>query len=142
MHTLEEIYQRQVQQDAQLQTLQQQNNELWLMNRLLLNAVGVVLPRWRLTTVDSVGDVAYYTSLAFGPDGQPAISYTDNGNWDLKFARYNGSAWSNQTVDSAGNVGLYTSLAFGPDGQPAISYCDNSKRDLKFARRDVLGSQQ
>ena len=30
---------------------------------------------WNVTTVDSEGEVGYDTSLAFGPDGQPAISY-------------------------------------------------------------------
>jgi len=37
--------------------------------------------------VDSAGSVGRHTSLAFGPDGQPAISYFDDSNGDLKFAR-------------------------------------------------------
>jgi hypothetical protein len=37
--------------------------------------------------VDSAGSVGGHTSLAFGPDGQPAISYYDASNGDLKFAR-------------------------------------------------------
>ena len=78
------------------------------------------------------------TSLAFGPDGQPAISYYDDSNSDLKFARFNGNSWSRTTVDSAGNVGIHTSLAFGPDGQPAISYYDGSNLDLKFARMGIF----
>lgn len=41
-------------------------------------------------TVDSGGVgyyVGFYTSLAFGPDGGPAISYDDFSNQNLKFAR-------------------------------------------------------
>ena len=33
------------------------------------------------------GDFSIFTSLAFGPDGLPAISYRDATNFDLKFAR-------------------------------------------------------
>ena len=51
-----------------------------------ISAAGLALP-WILTTVDSGGSVGEYTSLAFGPDGQPAISYRDVSNLDLKFAR-------------------------------------------------------
>ena len=38
-------------------------------------------------TKASAGDFSNFTSLAFGPDGQPAISYRDATNGDLKFAR-------------------------------------------------------
>ena len=90
---------------------------------------------WNLTTVDSAGDVGKHTSLAFGPNGQPAISYYDTTNGNLKLARYYGTTWITSTVDnSAGDVGSYTSLAFGPDGQPAISYYDTTNGNLKFTR--------
>ena len=38
-------------------------------------------------TKATAGDFSNLTSLAYGPDGQPAISYWDNTNGDLKFAR-------------------------------------------------------
>ena len=89
---------------------------------------------WRVTTVDSAGATGEYTSLAFGPDGQPAISYYDKINGDLRFARFNGTSWSTFTVDAANDTGAYTSLAFGPDGQPAIAYHDKTNGRLRFAR--------
>jgi hypothetical protein len=93
---------------------------------------------WATTTVDSYsyGFVREFHSLAlaFSPAGQPAISYYDAINKDLKFAQFNGSKWAITTVDSNGDVGQYTSLAFSPSGQPAISYYDSTNGDLKFAQ--------
>ena len=83
--------------------------------------------------MDSAGPVGDYASLAFGPDGQPAIAYHDMTNDDLKFAHFSGSAWDLSIVDSAGSVGDYASLAFGPDGQPAIAYSDTNSY-VKLAR--------
>ena len=80
---------------AALKSLQQRSSAT-----VLHYATGGSLP-WSLTTVDSAGDVGMSTSLAIGPDGQPAISYYDNLNRDLKFARYNGNSWSVTTVGHA-----------------------------------------
>ena len=68
-------------------------------------ATGGSLP-WMVSTVDNAGSVGEFTSLAFGSDGQPAISYYDGTNADLKFARFNGSTWTITTVVSVGTVGL------------------------------------
>ncbi|MCX6012470.1 MAG: Ig-like domain-containing protein, partial [Chloroflexi bacterium] len=86
-----------------------------------------------IQTVDSAGIVGEYTSLAFNSSGNPAISYFDNTNKDLKSTRCNGSTWVLQTVDSTGNTGYYTSLAFDNSGNPAISYLDLTNGNLKFA---------
>ena len=79
------------------------------------------------------------TSLAMSPAGQPAISYYDGTNGDLKLAQFNGTNWTITTVDSIGNVGLTTSLTFSSAGQPAICYYDATNGDLKFATR-ALGT--
>ncbi len=120
---------------TQNQTLQQQVTGLQkdsaALGLLLANA-NIVLP-WQISTVDSTGTVGQFASLAISPTGQPAISYYDGTNFDLKGAVLNGSAWSLSTLDSTGTVGTFPSLAFSPSGQPAISYWDNTGGDLKYA---------
>ena len=92
-----------------------------------------------LATVDSAGNVGYYSSLALGSDGFPVISYYDQTNDDLKVVKCNDAACTPggetlTTLDSAGIVGWYTSLALGTDGFPVISYLDASNVDLKVAK--------
>jgi len=91
---------------------------------------------WHTEMVDSSGNVGYYTSLDFDSDGDPAISYFDYAQADLKYAHWNGSSWVVETVDSTGQVGLYTSLAFDADGNPGISYYDATNYHLKYAHWD------
>ena len=73
-------------QQTQITTLQTQNAALLQQSALMLLNAGVAL-LWSIATVDSEGSVGGYASLAFGPDGQPAIAYYDETNCDLKFAR-------------------------------------------------------
>ena len=98
---------------------------------------------WALDTIENTakellqmashqGEVS---ALAFSPSGQPAISYCDLTNGDLKYAAFDGGSWVTATVDSVGGVGYHTSLAFSPSGQPAISYQDLTSGNLKYAER-------
>jgi hypothetical protein len=93
---------------------------------------------WLTQTVDSLGDVGQYTSLAFY-GGSPAISYYDATNGDLKYAYRNSTTgiWTRETVHPGEQwVGEYTSLAFDSLGRAAISYYDATNEDLKLARWD------
>ena len=87
---------------------------------------------WTLETVDSATEVGQYNSLAFSPNGQPAISYYDANLKTLKFASKPSSTWVITTVDT-GLLGQYTSLAYAPDGHPSISYYAAGTADLKYA---------
>jgi len=87
---------------------------------------------WNIQTVDSTGDVGWYTSLALDSSGNPHISYDDLSNGNLKYAAWTGSAWNIQTVDSA-KSNLDTSLALDSSGNPHISYLDTTNAYLKYA---------
>ncbi len=86
--------------------------------------------------LDSPGGLNGYTSLAV-VSGNPAVSYCDTVNGDLKFTRASdasGAAWPGVlTVDHAGLVGFYTTLKV-VNGQPAISYLDYAVGQLRFIR--------
>lgn len=86
--------------------------------------------------VDSTGDVGRYTSITLDNDNNPCISYYDDTNGNLKFARWDGSEWIAEPVDSDGDVGKYSSLALDSDGNPYISYYDDINGDLRFSRLD------
>ena len=90
-------------------------------------------PRWIIATVDDEGTVGTESSLSFGPQGQPAISYFDAGSGSLKYASFNGITWSSEIVDPADGAGNHSSLAHAPDGSPCISYQDQTRGTLKFA---------
>ncbi len=138
--SLQEIWNKIGVLEAQNTTLQAQTTGIQAQNQLLTSLLGSagVNFAWNIKTVDAVGVTGSYTSLAFGPDVQPAISYYDTTNGDLRFARFNGSSWVATTVDAAGFTGRDTLLAFGPDGQPAISYKERNNGDLKFARKGLF----
>ena len=87
-------------------------------------------------TLDSIGTVGKYTSIACSADGVTIyISYYDETNGDLKLAKStnSGSTFVISTVDSTGNVGQYASIAV--DGSNVyISYYDVTNGDLKIAK--------
>jgi len=94
---------------------------------------------WDIVEMDrevlSWGDPSCFgTSLAFDPQGRPAISYRDSPHLDLRYAHFNGTTWDITSVDKEGDVGLYPSLAFDPQGNPAISCWDRANGVIKFAR--------
>jgi hypothetical protein len=92
-----------------------------------------------VNSVDTVGTVGSFTSLAIGADGLPVISYYDTTNTSLKIAKCNDVACAGNdetltTVDNAADVGQYTSLTIGADGMPIVSYYDVTSSRLKIVK--------
>ena len=95
-------------------------------------------------SIDVAGNVGYYTSLQI-VNGNPAISYYDVINLDLKYVRASDAAGSTAwgtpvSVDVTGDVGQYNSLQI-VNGKPAISYYDQTNGVLKYVQAlDAAGS--
>lgn len=82
---------------------------------------------WSRTTVDN-GLVGMFTSIALNEsEGSVHISYYDQTNTALKYARGVAGTWSKETLDSglaSDNPGMHTSMKIGPEGLVHISYYD------------------
>jgi hypothetical protein len=86
---------------------------------------------WNIQNVDPDG--VHSTSIALDSRGFPHISYHDHTSGELKYAHFNGIAWSLQTVDPVGNYGGGTSIAIDSHDYPHISYYDEPNVRLKYA---------
>jgi hypothetical protein len=93
---------------------------------------------YKISIVDSTGNVGAYSSIATGTDGNPVVSYFDVNKGMLKVAKCSNASCSAVNppvpVDSSEDVGYYTSIAIGIDGFPVISYQDGSNACLKVAK--------
>lgn len=87
------------------------------------------------TSVDTVGSVANYTSIAIGTDGFPIIAFLDLTNYNLRVSKCANAACSGAptttSIDTVGDVGAYPSITIGEDGFAVIAYFDTTNTDLK-----------
>jgi len=89
---------------------------------------------WSIEIVDSSSQVGNYASLALDANDNPHISYQDRGNYELKYARYDGNTWH---IEVAGSQGGYlatgTSIALDSNNRPHIAYFDSHTNRLYYA---------
>ncbi len=92
-----------------------------------------------MKTVDSLGNVGQFSSVAIGTDGLPLISYGLVATVsNLKVAHCNDPACATPATITAldtDNAGIYTSVALGTDGRGLIAYT-RSNTGLKVAHCD------
>jgi hypothetical protein len=92
---------------------------VWVVVGLASGNIAYADGLWQITTVDSVGNVGEWTSIALDPDDNPHISYYDESNTAPKYAHFSSGAWSTERVDDSG---WSTSIAIDTAGIPYISY--------------------
>lgn len=95
----------------------------------------ISLVEWNKQTIDSVGEVGWYTSIALDSSGFPQICHYDSANFSLKYSNWNGSSWDTKTVDSDFGAGTETSIVVDSSGSAHISYYEWPENDdLRYAR--------
>ena len=78
---------------------------------------------WYRSVPDSAGvSIGWDCSLALDSQGNPHIAYFDNDYGALRYAAYDGTAWTVTVVDSSGWVGEHCSLTLDANDRPHISY--------------------
>ncbi len=90
---------------------------------------------WKLDRV-AQGFSEGYNRLALNFAGQPAIVYTSFEGY-LRYASWNGTAWSIENVDNQTITSRYEDLTFDPLGRPHVSYYGGGV--LLYAVRKVTG---
>lgn len=105
--------------------------------------------KWVTHTVDSVGEVGYFPSLAFDEFNNPHISYFDLTGNNLKYAtREANDRWRVEVVDATGTPGFHipvgaSRIAVDRAGQPHIAYLGFRYKaydgELRYATRSKSG---
>jgi hypothetical protein len=74
------------------------------------------------STVDSLGSVGKWTSIALDSGNHVHISYTDDDKYNLKYATNSSGSWENILIDSTAYTGDYSDIALDKNDKVHISY--------------------
>ena len=97
--------------------------------------------QWSIEIVDETNWCGTHCSLAFTPQGLPAIAYFDEQSHSgrthqhLRYAQFNGLMWQTQTADEFGIVGQHNSLWFDANGTPNICTYSDEDNEILIVRR-------
>jgi hypothetical protein len=99
---------------------------------------------WLARTVDFDGEAGKWNSLVLDDEGVPHVTYSQFPRGELRFAYWNGKAWTSSIVDSVyinkdggeegANRGMGNSLLLNRQKQWTISYYDLGS--IKYARQE------
>jgi hypothetical protein len=84
-------------------------------------------------TIDDGFEAGGYPSLQVDLSNNPRVAYFDGNGGDLKYASFNGGAWTIEKVDTKGSTGLYPSLVMSRKGGAMIAYYNRTLGDLRLA---------
>lgn len=89
---------------------------------------------WSTQSVDIIGNVGEYASLALSPTGSlPRISYRDATTGSLKYASWDGSQWLLSFADVQRDAGRFSSVKLDGNGIVKVAYYDATAQDLMYA---------
>ncbi len=89
---------------------------------------------WTISSPVPDNNSALHASLALDGAGQPRLSYFKGDPiYNLGYAKYDGTAWTNAAIDGAGANGYATSIKVDGLGNPHISYAALSGDELRYA---------
>jgi hypothetical protein len=98
---------------------------------------------WNIETVDPRHEdwewQGEFSSLALDRDDYPHISFYRSTYSELKYARWNGTAWNIEVVEAYGLTGHHTSISLDADDNPHISYFNFGNDAIKYATKAELG---
>jgi len=99
----------------------------------LILTASVAVADWHTETIDASG-TGKYSSIATDASDYPHISYTEHLTKDLRYARWDGTAWQIETAEATDDAGRYTSITLDSNDYPHFSYFDNDnhKDDNEF----------
>ena len=84
-------------------------------------------------TLDSSGDLGYYSSLAIDSNDNLHVTYLDSTNDNLEYMTHDGSSWSTPvSLDSTDDVGSDSSLAIDSNDNLHVTYYDYTNENLEY----------
>ncbi|MBI5747948.1 MAG: hypothetical protein HZA00_02405 [Nitrospinae bacterium] len=85
---------------------------------------------WKISSIDSTGDVGEYSSIAIDSNNKTHISYYDKTNYALKYATNVSGSWITSVIENTNMK--YTSIAIDSNNIVHIVYYESVYGDLKY----------